>query len=350
MFPFRSPRPRGLDWLQVEVTSRCNASCMYCPHTVYRSKWRDRDLPLSAFNKLRQDFPNISMIYLQGWGEPFLHPDYFEMLRLAKEAGCKVGSTSNGALLDEDTLRRLVDEGLDDLAFSLAGTSEETNDRFRHGAPLARVLRTIETLQTIKAQRDSRTPVIHVAYMLLRSAREDLRKLPGLLMRAGVTECVVSPLSFVPTRALEKEAFLPWGRPEEGVSDRQARAELRSLKRQLFRLSLGAATQGINLFYHAMKTRPRRSCTENPGKALVVGSNGDVSPCVLAQMPVSGQVNHRYAGRDQVFEPLILGNVRDASPLDLRDSRLCQDFLRGLKRGRPLANCGHCWKRHTITE
>lgn len=33
-----------LDWLQVEVTSFCNASCLYCPRPAYGNTWRNRHL------------------------------------------------------------------------------------------------------------------------------------------------------------------------------------------------------------------------------------------------------------------------------------------------------------------
>jgi hypothetical protein len=30
----------NLDWIQVEVSSYCNAGCIYCPHTAYKKTGR----------------------------------------------------------------------------------------------------------------------------------------------------------------------------------------------------------------------------------------------------------------------------------------------------------------------
>jgi hypothetical protein len=38
-------------------------------------------------------------------------------VRLAKEAGCMVGRTSNGTLLDRDITAKLINEGLDIIGF-----------------------------------------------------------------------------------------------------------------------------------------------------------------------------------------------------------------------------------------
>ena len=80
-----------LDWIQVEVTSLCNAECVYCPHVVYEQFWQKNHMPIETFEKLLPAFRRTSLVYLQGWGEPFLHPRFFEMVRIARGCGCRVG-------------------------------------------------------------------------------------------------------------------------------------------------------------------------------------------------------------------------------------------------------------------
>ena len=100
----------SLDWIQVEISSYCIGECIYCPHTEYKKNWQNRYLPLQLFEKLIPAFAKTRLVYLQGWGEPFTHPHFFDMLRIAKKAGCMVGTTTNGTLLNTEIIERLVAE------------------------------------------------------------------------------------------------------------------------------------------------------------------------------------------------------------------------------------------------
>ena len=45
-------RPRGLECVQAEVTSRCMGKCAYCPHTTDSACWKSRDMSLETFAAL----------------------------------------------------------------------------------------------------------------------------------------------------------------------------------------------------------------------------------------------------------------------------------------------------------
>ena len=198
-------RPK-LDWLQIAVTSHCNASCAYCPHTIYRRHWQSRHLSLITFQRLLPDLKKVNLVHLQGWGEPFLNPDFFAFVSLAKQAGCQVGTTTNATLLTEATITRIVESGIDILAFSLAGIGE-THDTWRQGTSYRQVLEAIRSLQDCKRRMGKDTPRVHIAYMLLRSGLPDLEKLPGELQGLGISQVVISTLDLVAAPELEKESL-----------------------------------------------------------------------------------------------------------------------------------------------
>jgi len=281
------------DWIQVEVTTRCNASCLYCPRTVYGRKWPQRDLPLRLFVRLVPDLPRCQHVHLQGWGEPFLHPELFAMVKMAKEAGCRVGTTTNGTLMDRELSEKVVEAGFDVVAFSLAGTGP-LNDRIRKGAPVSKVMDGIRNLS--RAKGNSPLPEIHIAYMLLTSSLEEIRGLPQLLREAGVRQVVVSTLDFIPQRDLEKEMVQE---KEKGVLS------------LLEEVSSELESQGVQLHHWLGPSRNIPwPCTENVLRAVVIGADGEVGPCVYTNIYADHAAEWRE-GREKPLERVSFGNLKE---------------------------------------
>jgi MoaA/NifB/PqqE/SkfB family radical SAM enzyme len=324
--------PPKWDWIQVEVTSHCNAACVYCPRTVYKSSWQDLYLPFETFKRLAPILRRTQYLHLQGWGEPFLHPDFFEMVAVAKEAGCRVGTTSNAMLLNKEGIERVVQSQLDIIAFSLAGTGEE-NDRLRKGTRLSKVLEVIQGLSREKEKQGETKPAIHVAYMLFRSGSKGLSRLPGLLQGSGVDEVVISFLDFVPSPDLRPEVIDP-GTPSE-------HSDLVALLGAVKEEGQG---QGLRI-HHPFETpgSERVACTENVLRALCIASDGSVTPCVYTNL----QVHHAFyvlGGEKRAYERLVFGNIDEQSLKKVWRKKEYAAFRRSFHTGRIASPCRGCPK------
>jgi MoaA/NifB/PqqE/SkfB family radical SAM enzyme len=321
------------DWIQVEVTTSCQAACSYCPRTVYQEHWTSRHLALATFRRLLPILKRARLVHLQGWGEPFLHPDFFTLVSLARQAGCQVGTTTNGMLLEADSLRRVVDLEMAVVAFSLAGVGEN-NDAVRRGTSFAAVLEKIEALNEIKARKGALLPKVHVAYMLLHSGLDDLALLPQALAGLGVSQVVVSTLDFVAQPSLAGES-LKLATPEEY---REAAARLDELADQ-------GRRQGLKI--HAQLAPPDawpNSCSENIARALCVAADGAIAPCVFLNLPVEAATYVTREG-DRSYRSLRFGVVEeDQSLLRIWRSPDYREFRRVWSRGNTPLACRGCLK------
>jgi MoaA/NifB/PqqE/SkfB family radical SAM enzyme len=320
------------DWIQVEVTTECNATCSYCPRTVYRNSWKDRHLPLETFRKLRPVMGRARHLHLQGWGEPLLHPFFFEMVATGKAAGCQVGTTTNGMLLNKEGVERVFQSELDVVAFSLAGTDEK-NDRVRKGTSLSKVLEVIRTLKREKEKQGTTKPAIHVAYMLLRSGIVGLGNLPRLLQGCGVSDVVISFLDFVPSVELQDEVIAP-RTPSE-------REKLRSLLE-----AVREEGEKLNITIHHPYGSPGYegdTCTENVLRALCIASDGSVTPCVYTNLQTH-QAFYVLAGEKRTYERLIFGNINEQSLKKVWRQRTYRAFHRSFRTGQLPAPCRGCPK------
>jgi hypothetical protein len=328
--PFFFP-PRW-DWLQLEVTSRCNASCGYCPRTAYRGAWQSRDMDWEIFRRLVPEFRRTGMVHLQGWGEPLLHPRFFDMLAEVKRAGVWAGTTSNGLLVDEATAERLVSSGLDMLAISLAGTGED-HDRARAGAPLAAALAALRRVDQAKKRLGSATPALHVAFLLLRSGLPGLHRLPELLAGTGAAHVVVSSLDYVCSREWAGEVLAP-----EDIPDAE---------RALEDTAQQAASRGLALSWMLPRGSVRADgfCSENVERALVVGADGDVHPCVGGNLSVDPAAP-LPPGALPPLPRLTFGSVREATLSSLWVGAAYKAFRKSFRANALDPACRACPKLH----
>ncbi|MDD5426538.1 MAG: radical SAM protein [candidate division Zixibacteria bacterium] len=322
------------DWLQIEISSHCPSSCIYCPHTVYRDDWQNRFMPLEVIEKLVPAFSNTRLVYLQGWGEPFTHPDFFNILSLVKKTGCLAGTSSNGMLLDEKTLACLVDSKLDIIAFSLAGLGK-TNNRFRRGTNYDKIIENCQILKKIKHKKNSSLPVINIAYLLVRSGLNELDDLPVRLKDMGINQVVISTLDFIPAREFEQECLHPH-------NDQEYQELIASLDDTAAR----AARYDIKLYYHlAHPDRRFQICTENVRKAAFIAVDGSVAPCVFMKLPIKKGF-YIEDGHEQEYIPLVFGNINE-EPFDIIWQKgEYKKFREAFTTTRPPQRCLHCPKLH----
>lgn len=325
-------RPPDLDWIQVEVSSYCNADCTYCPHTVYKDFWLNRHMPLNTFERILPALAETDLVFLQGWGEPLLNPDFLKMVRAAKAAGCKVGTSTNGTLLDASMAHRLVECGADVVAVSLAGVGE-ANDSVRKGASLEKALEAIRVLDRAKKSLGTELPGVNIAYMLLRSGLKDIVGLPAMLRGLGVSQVVISTLDLVPCKELEDETIVP--------SDSREYDELCDL---LDSVKEGGARLDIDVHYQVRKPKSQRTvCTENAGGALFLSADGAVSPCVFTNIPLREEAEI-YQGSGRPYRRLSFGNVSSGSLEDIRRLNEYDAFIRSFREGRVPEACDRCPK------
>ncbi len=321
-----------IKWIQVEVSSYCPFRCIYCPSTVYKDWWDSRFISLKDFKKLESFFPYSELIYLQGWGEPLLNPEFFDFVKVVKRYGKAVGTTTSGMFLDEECARKIVEEGVDIISFSLAGTSFKVNNFIRFGTSLHKVLKSIETIGNIKEKRGFKTPYVHISYMLLKSFEAELARLPKLCYNVGVDQVVVNTLSMVTDPNLKKEAFFlddPGNASKEIVEIVE-----KYLKEPLKKLPLRVMVET-----KALENKPFR-CPEMAHNSFFVGVRGDVSSCVYLCLPTFEV--------PRGFNFLRFGSIHASSIERIWFSKAYESFRKAFLSGGVPSFCSNCLRLDTI--
>jgi len=115
--------PNSLSQVYMEVSTTCNLKCQNCARTVYleNGQWVSRHMDLAVYKAVLANLPPAHRLFLYGLGEPSLHPELPEMVRLARASGKfkVVGTTTNALVQGADYYRNLQALGLNQLYVSV---------------------------------------------------------------------------------------------------------------------------------------------------------------------------------------------------------------------------------------
>lgn len=321
---------RPLDCIQVEVTSFCGGRCTYCPHTTMKESWKSRHMSAEVFASLWQLMRVSERVHLQGWGEPLLHPRFFDFVALARKADCQVSSTSCGLIMNDEIAYKLAHSGIDTLAFSLVGTDPSSNDSGRAGVPFEKVCSAIRMVKSAMKDMGYSPVDIHLAYLLLADRVEAVKKLPQLMEELNVSTAVISSLDYIADSKQAELAFAPHEREKiahaknilQNVADEAAKME-RDIVFALPSSKAIAHTGG---------------CRENIASSLYIDAEGIVSPCVYLNVPDNAENPNRRT----------FGSVLETNALEIWQNEEFLAFRESLAKNTPNPACLNCPKRFEI--
>ena len=140
--------------LRIEPASKCNLACVHCPTGVIEMA---RDvMKLEIFNKIlieiKKNKEKIKTIVLYHGGEPFLNKNFFYMLEEIKKINENfyIKTVSNGNVLNEKIIHKIIESDLNLIEFSLDGESADDNEKIRKKSKTSKALKNIKYLLKLK--------------------------------------------------------------------------------------------------------------------------------------------------------------------------------------------------------
>jgi radical SAM protein with 4Fe4S-binding SPASM domain len=91
-------------------------------------------------------------------GEPFLNPQFLEMIKAAKRYRMFTATSTNAHFITQDNAEEVVKSGLDQLIISVDGVSQEVYEQYRVHGDLEKVWIATEALVKAKQKLNSSTP------------------------------------------------------------------------------------------------------------------------------------------------------------------------------------------------
>lgn len=147
----------------VDATEVCNLECIHCPHPEFKRSehYAKRYLDVSIHTKMVDEVRQYGQGHTQyirytSNGEPLVHPAIYDMLDYAvKNSGVFVTLTTNGTIMNEKRIEKLLASGLHMVDISIDAFLPETYAEIRRGGKLeithANVLKLMEIKKRIGA-------------------------------------------------------------------------------------------------------------------------------------------------------------------------------------------------------
>ncbi|MDY6800668.1 MAG: radical SAM protein [Bacteroidota bacterium] len=175
--------------LTVEPTNFCNLHCTECP-TGNNSLRREK-----GFLKI-SDYKNIidtlspwlfyQMIYLQG--EPFLHPQIFNIITYAHQQNIYTCTSTNGHFITHENAQKIIESGLDKIIISVDGVNQETYEKYRKGGELQKVVSGIKILSNLKKKYQTKYPKIIIQFLVFRFNEHQVKEIKFLGKSIGANK------------------------------------------------------------------------------------------------------------------------------------------------------------------
>jgi radical SAM protein with 4Fe4S-binding SPASM domain len=177
--PFISGLPISIS---IEPTTACNLRCPECPSGLRSFTRPTGKLEPGTFEKLINEVAHQSTyltFYFQG--EPYLNPDFLQMVEYANEQKMYTSTSTNAHFLSDEVARQTVQSGLSRIIISIDGITQESYESYRKEGSLDKVLQGTQNLLKWKKKLKSHTPTVIWQFLVVKPNEHEI---PDLMLLA----------------------------------------------------------------------------------------------------------------------------------------------------------------------
>lgn len=172
--------------VRLDLDTRCNLRCDFCStgHSgnVGRGAYALEDLE-PMLEALGQE---VWSVYLSCAGEPLLHPQFAQAMRLVRKhlRDCDVQMVTNATLLDEARAKALLEGGLSRVTFSIDSVRPERYEAIRVNARWETTRRNIERFLELRGSRA--WPKVMVNAILMEENQDEIEAIARFCAEQGI--------------------------------------------------------------------------------------------------------------------------------------------------------------------
>jgi radical SAM protein with 4Fe4S-binding SPASM domain len=175
--------------ISFEPTTSCNLRCPECPSGL-RAFTRPTGMLQKDFFTRTIDEIHKELLYLIFYfqGEPYLNPDFLEMVKYASSKGIYTATSTNAHYLSDAAAKRTVESGLDRLIISIDGTTQEVYQQYRVGGNMIKVIEGAKNIVKWKKELNSKTPFVFFQFLVVKPNEHQINDIKKLAAEVGVDE------------------------------------------------------------------------------------------------------------------------------------------------------------------
>ncbi|MEM9545851.1 MAG: radical SAM/SPASM domain-containing protein [Bacteroidota bacterium] len=175
--------------VSIEPTTACNLRCPECPSGL-RSFTRDtgnlkKDFFTKTIDELYKDLIYL-IFYFQG--EPYINPDFLDMVAYANQKGIYTITSTNGHFLNDENAKKTIESGLDRMIISVDGTTQEVYENYRKAGKLENVLQGARNVVKWKKKLKSSTPHLIFQFLVVKPNEHQIPEIYKLAKEIGIDE------------------------------------------------------------------------------------------------------------------------------------------------------------------
>jgi radical SAM protein with 4Fe4S-binding SPASM domain len=175
--------------ISFEPTTSCNLRCPECPSGL-RAFTRPTGMLKKDFFSETIDQLSRELLYLVFYfqGEPYLNPDFLDMVKYASSKKIYTATSTNAHYLNDENAKRTIESGLDRLIISIDGTTQDVYQQYRVGGKLDKVIEGTKNVVKWKKELRSKTPFIIFQFLVVKPNEHQIEDVKTLAKEIGVDD------------------------------------------------------------------------------------------------------------------------------------------------------------------